>query len=38
MLQRIFGTALEKKDEQVAYITRLEEAKKRDHNKIGQEL
>ena len=38
MLQRIYGTAFEKKDELVAYITRLEEAKKRDHNKIGREL
>ena len=38
MLQRIYGTAFEKKDELVAYITRLEEAKKRDHNKVGREL
>ena len=38
MLQRIYGTAFEKKAELDEYITRIEEAKKRDHRKIGKEL
>jgi threonyl-tRNA synthetase len=37
-LQRIYGTAFFSKKELDEYITRLEEAKKRDHRKIGQEL
>lgn len=38
MLQRIYGTAFPKKDELDAYLTAVEEAKKRDHNKLGREL
>ena len=38
MLQRIYGTAFEKKADLEEYITKLEEAKKRDHNKLGREL
>ena len=38
MLQRIYGTAFESKAELDSYITRLEEAKKRDHRKLGKEL
>lgn len=38
MLQRIYGTAFPKKSELEEYINRLEEAKKRDHNKLGREL
>lgn len=38
MLQRIYGTSFNKKSELDAYITRLEEAKKRDHRKLGREL
>ncbi len=38
MLQRIYGTAFEKKADLEEYITALEEAKKRDHNKLGREL
>lgn len=38
MLQRIYGTAFTKKDDMEAYLTAVEEAKKRDHNKIGREL
>lgn len=38
MLQRIYGTAFEKKQELDDYITRIEEAKKRDHRKLGREL
>jgi len=37
-LQRIYGTAFFNKKELDEYIVRLEEAKKRDHRKIGQEL
>jgi threonyl-tRNA synthetase len=37
-LQRIYGTAWPTKDELRAYQTRLEEAAKRDHRKLGQEL
>jgi len=38
MLQRIYGTAFEKKEELDAYIHLLEEAAKRDHRKLGKEL
>lgn len=38
MLQRIYGTAFPKKKDLDEYIERLEEAKKRDHRKIGKEL
>jgi len=38
MLQRIYGTAFFKKDELEQYLYRIEEAKKRDHRKLGREL
>ena len=38
MLQRIYGITFPKKSELEAYLTRLEEAKKRDHRKLGKEL
>lgn len=38
MLQRIYGTAFVDKKELEAYLHRLEEAKRRDHRKIGREL
>jgi threonyl-tRNA synthetase len=38
MLQRIYGTAWHTPEELKAYLWRIEEAKKRDHRKIGQEL
>ncbi len=38
MLQRIYGIAFPTKDELDAYLTRIEEAKKRDHRKLGKEL
>ncbi|MCL2256050.1 MAG: threonine--tRNA ligase, partial [Firmicutes bacterium] len=38
MLTRIYGTAFEKKNELEEHLTKLEEAKKRDHNKLGREL
>ncbi len=38
MLTRIYGTAFEKKSELDEYLTKLEEAKLRDHNKLGREL
>ena len=38
MLTRIYATAFGKKEELDAYITMMEEAKKRDHRKIGKEL
>ena len=38
MLQRIYGTAFTSKEELDAYIARIEEAKKRDHRKLGREL
>ncbi len=38
MLQRIYGTAFAKKDELNDYLTILEEAKLRDHNKLGREM
>ncbi len=37
-LQRIYGIAFPKKDELDAYLERLEEAKRRDHRKLGKEL
>ena len=37
-LQRIYGTAWASKDELKAYITRIEEAQKRDHRKLGKQL
>jgi len=38
MLQRVYGVAFPAKDEMNAYLTAVEEAKKRDHNKIGRDL
>jgi len=38
MLTRIYGTAFDKKSELAEYIQKLEDAKKRDHNKVGREL
>ena len=38
MLQRIYGTCFPKKEELDAYLARIEEAKKRDHRKLGKEL
>ncbi|MCK6429128.1 MAG: threonine--tRNA ligase [Burkholderiaceae bacterium] len=38
MLQRIYGTAWAKKEEQDAYLKMLEEAERRDHRKLGREL
>ena len=38
MLQRVYGTAFEKKEDLAAYLTMLEEAEKRDHRKLGKEL
>ena len=38
MLQRIYGIAFPKKDELDAYLKAQEEARKRDHNKLGREL
>ena len=37
MLSRIYGTAFGKKEELNEYLTQMEEAKKRDHNKLGRE-
>ena len=37
-LQRVYGTCFPKKDELDAYLQRIEEAKKRDHRKLGKEL
>ena len=37
-LQRIYGTAWASKDELKAYITRIEEAEKRDHRRLGKQL
>ncbi len=36
MLTRLYATAFAKKDELEAYITMMEEAKKRDHRKLGR--
>lgn len=38
MLQRVYGTAFPTKDELKAHLDKLEEAKKRDHRKLGKEL
>lgn len=38
MLQRIYGTTYEKKKDLEEYLNRLEEARKRDHRKLGREL
>lgn len=38
MLTRIYGTAFDKKSDLEEYLNKLEEAKKRDHNKLGREL
>lgn len=38
MLQRIYGTAFESKEDLEKYLLQLEEAKKRDHRKLGREL
>jgi threonyl-tRNA synthetase len=38
MLQRIYGTAWASKDDLQQYLTRLEEAEKRDHRRLGREL
>ena len=38
MLQRIYGTAWAKKEDQAAYLHMLEEAEKRDHRKLGKQL
>ena len=38
MLARIYGTAFMKKEDLDAYIAQMEDAKKRDHNKIGREM
>lgn len=38
MLQRIYGTAFEKKEDLDAYLTMLAEAEKRDHRKLGKQL
>ena len=38
MLQRIYGTAFTKKEDLDAYLQRIEEAKRRDHRKLGREL
>ena len=37
-LQRIYGVAFPKKDELDAYLAKIEEAKRRDHRKLGKEL
>ncbi len=38
MLQRIYGTAFPQKDQLKEYLEQVEEARKRDHNKLGREL
>ena len=38
MLQRVYGVAYPAKDEMNAYLAAIEEAKKRDHNKLGRDL
>ena len=38
MLQRVYGTAWTNKDDLKAYLTRLEEAEKRDHRRLGREM
>ena len=37
-LQRIYGTAFNKKEELNAYLEKMEDAKRRDHNKLGREM
>lgn len=37
-LQRIYGTAFDKKEELAEYLEKLEDAKRRDHNKLGREM
>ena len=37
-LQRIYGTAYSKKEELAAHLERMEDAKRRDHNKLGREM
>ena len=37
-LQRIYGTAFNKKEELKEYLEKLEDAKRRDHNKLGREM
>ncbi len=37
-LQRIYGTAFNKKEELSAYLEKLEDAKRRDHNRLGREM
>ena len=38
MLQRVYGTAFTNREELDAYLARIEEAKKRDHRKLGRQL
>lgn len=38
MLQRIYGTAFQKKEELADYLEYLENIKLRDHNKLGREM
>ncbi|MBQ3125333.1 MAG: threonine--tRNA ligase [Clostridia bacterium] len=38
MLTRVYGTAFKTKDELAEYLEQLEEAKRRDHNKLGRDL
>ncbi len=38
MLQRIYGTAYNKKEDLEAHLERMEDAKRRDHNKLGREM
>jgi threonyl-tRNA synthetase len=38
MLQRIYGTAWANRDDLAAYLTRIEEAEKRDHRRLGRQL
>jgi threonyl-tRNA synthetase len=38
MLQRVYGTAWARKEDQDAYLHRIEEAERRDHRKLGREL
>ena len=37
-LQRIYGTAYNKKEELAAHLERMEDAKRRDHNRLGREM
>ncbi|GIR92631.1 MAG: hypothetical protein CM15mP93_08180 [Thiotrichaceae bacterium] len=38
MLQRIYGTAWDTKEDLANYLTKIEEAEKRDHRKLGKQL